>query len=139
MIEAQTGATDAPIEEGTQDQAGKTEDELILDQHEALLAPLRAKYDELAYFMPPRGFEQVGLVVVAAHPNPKVYQNFVNQVSKDSTDKAVATENFALNCVVHPDRETAKAIFKKKPALGLKISVRAQELAGSDSKELGKG
>ena len=110
-----------------------------MDQHKALLDPIRAKYDEIAMFLPPRGFEHVGLIVVAAHANPKVYQNFVNQVSKESTDKAVATENFALSCVVHPDRETAKAIFKKKPALGLKISVRAQELAGSDSKELGKG
>jgi hypothetical protein len=139
MENEEIGASDAPVDEGTQDQAGKTEDELIMDQHKTLLEPLRAKYDDIAIFMPPRGFEQVGLIVVAAHPNPKVYQNFVNQVSKDSTDKAVATENFALNCVVHPDRETAKAIFKKKPALGLKISVRAQELAGSDSKELGKG
>lgn len=119
-------------------QDGKTEDELLIDKHKALLDPIRAKYDEISIFVAPKGFEQVGLVVVAAPLNPKSFQNFVNLVSKDSTDKAVATENFALVCIVHPDRETAKAIFKKKPAFALKVAGRAQELAGSDTKELGK-
>jgi hypothetical protein len=138
MNDDENGASNAPGDEEKQDQDGKTNDELLIDKHEALLAPFRAKYDEIALFVPPKGFEHVGLIVVAAPLNPKVFQNFVNQVSKDTTDKAVASENFALTCVVHPDRETAKSIFKKKPATALKICGRAQELAGADAKELGK-
>jgi hypothetical protein len=125
-------------EQTGQDQEGKTEDELILDRHKALLDGIRTKHDEIVVFLAPRGFEQVGLVVISAPSNPKIFQNFVNLISKDSTDKAVATENFALSSVVHPDRETAKSIFKKKPAFALKVAARAQELAGSDTKELGK-
>lgn len=137
MIDEENGASNAPLDDEATE-SGKTEDELILEKHKGLLDPIRAKYDEIAVFVPPRGFESVGLVVVAAPLNPKVFQNFVNLVSKDSTDKAVATENFALISIVHPDRETAKAIFKKKPAFALKVCGRAQELAGSDAKELGK-
>lgn len=119
-----------------QEQEPKTEDELTLERHQVLLDGLRAKYDEIAIFQAPKGFD--GLVVIAAPKNPKVFQSFVNQVSKENVDKAVATENFALSCVVHPDRESVKAIFVKKPAFALKVAGRAQELAGSDTKELGK-
>lgn len=128
----------APDEETEEAAEGeqKTEEDLILDRHKVLLDGLRGKYDEIAIFVAPKPFE--GLVVVAAPKNPKTYQTYVNSLAKDSIDKAVAMENFALSCVVHPSREDTKAIFVKRPAFAMKISGRAQELAGSDAKELGK-
>lgn len=116
----------------------KSEDELTLDRHKDLLDKIREKHDEIAIYLAPKGFESVGIVVIAAPLNPKIAQGFVNQISKDGVDKAVAAENFAINCVVYPDRATVKNIFIKKPFFATKIVGRAQELAGGDVKELGK-
>lgn len=93
----------------------KSEDELTLDRHKDLLDKIREKHDEIAIYLAPKGFESVGIVVIAAPLNPKIAQGFVNQISKDGVDKAVAAENFAINCVVYPDRATVKNIFIKKP------------------------
>ena len=102
--------------------------------HEEVLAPLRAEHGDIAHWDVP-GF---GLVVAASPENPGEYHRLVNDLKDDKKDAAVALETFALACIVHPDREAAKKIFKKKPAFAVKVAKRGQELCGSDIEELGK-
>jgi len=104
------------------------------ETHESVLAPLRAKHGEIASWDVP-GF---GLVVAAVPENSKEYHRLVNDLKNPKLDAAVAMENFALACIVHPSREQAKAIFKARPAFALKVCGRGQELCGSDIEELGK-
>jgi hypothetical protein len=101
---------------------------------EETLAKAREDHGEIAYYNVP-GF---GLVIVAAPENEKEYDSLVNRLQDDKQDKAVAMRSFALACVVHPDRETAKKIFKKKAAFALKVAARGQELAGGEIQEQGK-
>jgi hypothetical protein len=110
------------------------EDELLEGADAALVAELRAKHDDIAYWAVPR----FGLVVAAAPENPKEYHRLVNDLKNDKIDSAVALETFALACVVHPTREEAKRIFRAKPAFALKVAGRGQRLCGSDIQELGK-
>ena len=113
-----------------------TPEERLRSENADIIAKAESEHDEIAIYQAPKGFS--GIVIVAAPSNPKTFQNFVNQVAKPETDKAVETQNFALNCVVHPDRNAMKAMFAKRPAFALKIAGRAQELCGSETKELGK-
>lgn len=108
----------------------------LMKDNAGVIEEMRAKYEEIAIFKAPKGFD--GIVIVAAPVNPKTYQNFVNNLASDKTDKAVETMNFAIQCTVHPDRLTVKAMYAKRGPFGLKVAARAQELAGSDTKELGK-
>lgn len=113
------------------------EEQALLDKNKELIASLRDKYDEVAVWAAPPRF---GGVIVAAVPlNPKIVQAFINAVNDPKVDKAVAQENYAMQCVVHPDKETTKQIFSRKPFLSAKIAGRVSEMAGADAKELGKG
>lgn len=105
-----------------------------MSDHEAILAPLREKHGEIAYWDVP-GF---GLVVAAAPDSEKEYDRLVNELNNAEIDKAVSLRTFALACVVYPDREQARTIFKRKPAFATKVAARGQKLCGSDIEELGK-
>lgn len=102
--------------------------------HTAILAPFREKHGEIAYWDVPR----FGLVVAAAPENQAEYHKLVNALKNDKADSALALEQFALACVVYPERAQAKAIFKARPAFALKVAGRGQALCGSDIEELGK-
>ncbi len=115
---------------------GQREEAKLLADNAEIIEQARAKHEEIAIFKAPSGFE--GIVIIGAPTNPKTYQNYVNQLAKNETDKAVETVNFALACTFHPDRATAKTMYAKRGAFALKVSAKAQELAGSETKELGK-
>lgn len=105
-----------------------------MSEREAILAKLSEEHGDIASFDVP-GF---GLVVLAVPDNDAEYNDLVNRLADTNADKAVAMRNFALACVVHPDRDTAKRIFKKRPAFALACCKRGQQLCGSEIKELGK-
>ncbi len=103
-------------------------------EESAVLAKLREKHGEIASWKVPGH----GLVVAANPENAAEYDRLVNTLKKDDADASAALRTFALQCVVHPDREAAKAIFKAKPAFALKVAARGQQLAGAGIEELGK-
>jgi hypothetical protein len=129
MNDVENGASNAPQDEGSQDQD-------LLGKHAELIAQLRDKYDEIAVYAAPARFG--GIIVASVPENPRVTEAFINAANDSKVDKAVAMRNYALSSVVHPDREAATEIFKKKPFLPSRIAARVSEMAGADAKELGK-
>ena len=105
-----------------------------MSEKEELLAKAREEHGEIAWY----DLKHLGIVIIAAPANAEEYDSLVNRLANDKADKALAMRNFALACVVHPDRETAKKIFKAKPAFALKVGARGQELAGGEIEEQGK-
>ncbi len=107
----------------------------MTDEDRALLDSLAAQYGEIAPFEVP-GF---GLVVIKS-PEFGDFDRLVDKLAKSdkNTSASSAMREFALSCVVHPERSKAKEILQKKPALVAKLGARAQELAGADIEELGK-
>lgn len=112
-----------------------------MSDHESLLEQLRQEHGEVAGWVAEGQF-----VAIAGPKNPNSYKKLVNTLKNDKADGATALETFALECVVYPakadgtpDREAVKKIFGKKPAFALSVAARAQQLAGSDIEELGKG
>jgi hypothetical protein len=129
MSESENAGTGVPDEQ--------TAEQALLEANADLIAKFREKFDGeiIIYAAPPK----FGGVIVAAVPeSPKVTQAFINAVNDPKVDNALAQENYALASVVHPDRDTTKLIFKRKPFLAAKIATRVSQLAGGDAEELGK-
>lgn len=123
--------------EGTGVSSDQTDEQRLLEANAELIAKFREKHDgEIAIYAAPTKFG--GIIVAAVPDNPKVTQAFINAVNDPKVDNAVAQENYALNSVVHPDKETTKKIFNRKPFLAAKIATRVSQLAGGDAEELGK-
>lgn len=112
------------------------EQEDLLVKHAELIAQLRDKYDEIAVWAAPVRFG--GIIVAAVPENPKATEKFINEANDPKIDKAVSMKNYALQSVVHPDRETTQQIFSRKPFLPARVASRVSEMAGADAKELGK-
>jgi hypothetical protein len=102
-----------------------------------VIEEMRGKYEDIEIYPAPKGFS--GIVIIAAPTNPKTFQNLVNQLAKENTDKAVELVNFAMTCTVFPkERESVKAMYAKRGAFALKMAAVGQELCGSETKALGK-
>lgn len=97
---------------------------------------LRKEHGEIAYFHV-SGF---GLLVVASPKNPACFRQLFNDIHAGSYDERPreVQEQFALDCVVHPDRDRVATLLARKPALTLKLSVQGQQLSGGEYEELGK-
>ena len=106
-----------------------------VDPDELILGPLRTKHGPLKSWNVP----EFGLVVVALPPDPEEFDQFLNLVKRDDVDSAHAVRTFALNRVVHPDRDTLARIVKRYPLFPLKLAAGVQKLAGADIEETGKG
>lgn len=124
-----------------QETAGLSDEQIaenkLMSDNAEVIEEMRGKYEDIAIYKAPKGFD--GIVIIAAPANPKTFQNFVNNVANEKTDKAVETVNFAIQCTVFPrDRNEVKAMYAKRGAFALKVAGRAQELCGSETKELGK-
>jgi hypothetical protein len=142
-VEQSNAATD-PSDDTNDDTVGLSDEEIaerkLLASYATDIQSAKDTYEEVAIFMAPRGFEEMGIVIVAAPLNSKTYENLLNNLAKDQTDKAVELRNFAIQCTVFPkDRDAVKKMYVKRTPFALKAAARAQELAGSDTKELGKG
>jgi hypothetical protein len=114
----------------------QTEEDLP-EEAKQVVADMRGRYKKIAIFFD----EDFGLVVIAKQKGAAGeanYQRFVNELQDPEVDKALAMKTFALACTVHPKRDDAKRIFEDNPAFALKVAGRAQKLAGSGVKELGK-
>lgn len=114
-------------------------EEISVEEQETL-ARLRDQYGDVSYWHVPK----FGMVVAACPPNPKEYDRFVNAIrprlsADEDEDAASAVETFAMACVVHPDRDAVKKLFRRYPAFKGVVSRAGQKLAGSGIKELGKG
>lgn len=119
---------------------GKEDEDLTPEERYAsILDPLFERYgksaSKIAYWEVP----EFGLVVAVKPEDPLEYSKLVNLLKQDEVDATSAVASFALKCVVHPDRETIKRIFKELPAFALTVGNRGQKLCGSGIKELGKG
>lgn len=108
----------------------------LLEQNRELLDGLRAKYDEIAVWPAPPRFG--GIIVAAVPDNPRVTEKFINDANDPKIDRAVSMKSYAMQSVVHPDREITQQIFNRKPFLPARIAGRVSEMAGADVKELGK-
>lgn len=102
--------------------------------HESVLAPLREKHGDIASWVIPK----FGLVVAARPANPAEYDRMVNTLRKPGVDQVGTLRAFAMQCIVHPDREEVKRIFEKYPAFAPKVADRAADLCGGEFEELGK-
>jgi len=110
----------------------------LTEEDQKVIADATAKHGrKVAYWFD----EDFGLVVVAkpiGAQGKANYHRLVNELQDPDVNKALALEQFALACVFYPTREEAKKIFEDNPAFALKAAARAQQLAGSQVKELGK-
>jgi hypothetical protein len=110
----------------------------LSDDLKSIIAEIRSAHGKKIAFWYDEDF---GLVVIARQRGVNGeanYNRLVNELQDPEQDKAIALKTFALSCVVHPARDEAKKIFENNPAFGLKVAARAQQLAGSQVKELGK-
>lgn len=89
--------------------------------------------DAMSWYMVP----SVGLVVLAPPKNPSCYRQFFAAVRKDDSDDEETYSTFALDCVVHPKRETVRAALKEYPVLARTFALRGDGLCGGDFQELG--
>lgn len=97
------------------------------------LAALRAKHKVIGYWdVPGHG------LVACTKPRPVVFKKYVNELNNDKLDKGVVQEQFALHCIVYPDRKTAERILDDLPVFALKVAGRAQKLGGGNIEDLGK-
>jgi hypothetical protein len=97
------------------------------------LAELRAKHGKIGYWE----LHGHGLVV-CTKPKAVVFRKYVNDLHNDKLDKALVQEEYALRCIVHPDRAAAKRIFEDMPAFVTRVAGRASKLGGGDAQDLGK-
>lgn len=126
MSENETpGAEARPVSEQTAAEAFECNKELI--------DKLREKHGEIEVVFQ-RGY---GIVVVATPPK-KDFRVFQDAINNDKISNTIAAESLALASVVHPDRETLKHYFDKKPGLPTKVANLAQQLSGADADVLGK-
>jgi len=112
-------------------------EEDLPEETKQVVSELRGRHKKIAVFYD----EDFGLVVVAKQKGASAeanYQRFVNELQDPEVDKALAMKTYALACTVYPARDQAKRIFEDNPAFALKVAGRAQKLAGSGVKELGK-
>jgi hypothetical protein len=81
-----------------------------------------------------------GLLVVAAPTNPACFRQLYNYYNGNGSGEETRDiqEQFALDCVVYPERERVAALLQRKPALTKKLSISGQDLAGGEYDELGK-
>lgn len=99
----------------------------------ALIEKLREKHGEIEVVF------QAGCgIVVVATPPKKDFRVFQDAINNDKVSNTIAAENLALASAVHPDRETLKQFFDKKPGLPTKVANLAQQLSGADADVLGK-
>jgi hypothetical protein len=98
-----------------------------------LIEKLREKHGEIEVV-----FQRGCGIVVVATPPKKDFRVFQDAVNNEKVSNSIAAENLALASVVHPDRETAKQYFDKKPGLPTKVANLAQQLSGADADVLGK-
>jgi hypothetical protein len=139
-VESSNSASDPSVD--SDETVGLTDAQIaekkLLAEHAAVIEEMRGKYEEIEIYPAPKGFS--GIVIIAAPTNPKTFQNLVNQLAKENTDKAVELVNFALTCTVFPkEREVVKSMYAKRGAFALKMASVGQELCGSETKALGKG
>lgn len=107
------------------------------ERYASVLNPIIEQYgkSKIAYWEVP----DFGLLVAAKPKDPLEYSKLVNELKQEEVDANQAITSFALKCVLFPDAQTTKKIFKEYPAFALKVGKRGQELCGSNFKELGKG
>jgi hypothetical protein len=119
------GAEVRPVSEQTSEEAFACSKDLI--------DKLREKHGEIEVV-----FQRGCGIVVVATPPKKDFRVFQDQIANDKISNSTAAENLALASVVHPDRETCKQYFDKKPGLPTKVANLAQQLSGADADVLGK-
>ncbi len=121
---------DAPVRSATEQTA-----EEVFACNQGIIDELKVKYGEVEVL------RQKGLpgVIVVATPPRAAFRVFLDQVSNDKVSNSTAAESLALASVVHPDKETLRQFFDKKPGLPMKIAGLAQTLSGADADVLGKG
>ena len=76
-------------------------------------------------------------IVAIGKPSRHEYDRFIDTLSNDKESKAQAMRVLVMASLIHPDKKAAQAIFEDQPVLVTKLAARAQELGGSEIKELG--
>lgn len=110
----------------------------LLALNAELIQEKRQEFGLIQVYRCPQPFQDE-LLIVAGPQNNKLFHALVNTLQDEKKDRAVALENFATDCTVHPERQRVREIFKKLPAFALAVAAKAQELAGTGFEELGKG
>jgi len=105
-----------------------------LEQHEDVIAPLRATYRKIAVFDDLEG----GVIVVAKPDNPRAYKELFDQINNSEFSTADAYEAFALECIKHPERSAAVRLLNEYPAIANAVTRKGRELCGEAVRELGK-
>lgn len=106
-----------------------------LEQHESIIAPIRAKYrGKVAVFEDGDG----GIVVVAKPDNTRAYKTLFDQINSPEFSTADAYEGFALECIKYPERAKAEQILTDYPAIANLVTRKGREFCGESVRELGK-
>lgn len=119
--------------EGLQDDPSIDEEDSAADA--AKLAELKKQHDgEVHWYMVP----DFGLVVLAPPKSPATYRQFANSMNKEDADEKEVWTTFALDCVVHPSRDSVAELLLLQPGLVRAFGRSGDGLCGGDFEELGK-
>jgi len=79
-----------------------------------------------------------GTLIVVRKCSSGERSRMMDKMADPRSSKAAVHKELALSCIVHPDREAAKAILEEYPALYDDFANAAYELAKGGVEELGK-
>jgi hypothetical protein len=122
-----------------EDTTATAEDEVDpREKYRDILDPLREKHGgekKIQYWEVP----DFGLVVATKPENYAAeIARLQNLLRNEDADPMPALRTFALKCVVHPDRDTARRIFDALPLFVSQVAIAGQRFCGSGIKALGK-
>ncbi len=110
----------------------------LTDDEKKVVSDLSQKFEDVASFR-----TKSGDLIVVRKCNPAERSRLVDRISDQKSGKQTSTmsatmKELTLSCVVYPEKDTARGLLERYPALYDKFANRAYELAGGDVEELGK-
>jgi hypothetical protein len=95
---------------------------------------LRATHKKLAWWDVPGH----GLLIASRPKHTQRYNDMADAMIDNAASKYDAQKEFALACVVNPDRPQAQAIFRDFPALYADVTRACRDFCSGSAKRLGK-
>lgn len=99
---------------------------------ESLLTELKSKNEEIWTV------EAGSYVFVIKAPGQGQYDRCIGTMAEHKTQAPQALRQLAMDCIVHPDRKEAAAIFQKRPALASIVASECLKIAGEEETEKAK-
>lgn len=120
-------------EERDKDKESRAEEERREAELDELLAKYRPQHKRVIGFWD----EDYGCFVFKK-PDRIPLKRFISEVNDDDADQQAAAENFALACVVYPERKHFAALLDEMPGFAPQAANAIQKIAGYTGKARSK-